>query len=64
MAAFMENKSNKAAKLSFCTFFLVIFLAFVLDPEHLLNSRSINFDVIAISETTLVKGKTPINSLN
>ena len=25
---------------------------------------SINFDVVAISETTIVKGKTPVNSLN
>ena len=29
-----------------------------------LNSTSINFDNIAISETRTVKGKTPVNSLN
>ena len=34
------------------------------DLEYLLNSTSINFDVIAISETRIVKGKTPVNSLN
>ena len=34
------------------------------DLEYLLNSRSINFDVIAISETRRVKGKTPVNSVN
>ena len=34
------------------------------DLEYLLNSTSIIFDVIAISETRIVKGKTPVNSLN
>ena len=34
------------------------------DLEYLLNSTSINFDVIAISETRRVKGKTAVNSLN
>ena len=34
------------------------------DLEHLLNSASINFDVISIGETRIVKDKTPINSLN
>ena len=34
------------------------------DLEYLLNSTSINFYVIAISETRIVKGKTPVNSLN
>ena len=34
------------------------------DLEYLLNSTSINFDVIAISETRIVKVKTPVNSLN
>ena len=34
------------------------------DLEYLLNSTSINFDVIAISETRIVKGKTPVNSLD
>ena len=34
------------------------------DLEYLLNSTSINFDVIAISETRIVKDKTPVNSLN
>ena len=34
------------------------------DLEYLLNSTSINFDVIAISETRIVKFKTPVNSLN
>ena len=34
------------------------------DLEFLLNSASINFDVIAISETRIIKGKTPVNSLN
>ena len=34
------------------------------DPEYLLNLTSINFDVIAISETRILKGKTPVNSLN
>ena len=34
------------------------------DLEYLLNSTSINFEVIAISETRIVKGKTPVNSLN
>ena len=33
------------------------------DLEYLLNSTSINFDVIAISETRIVKGKTSVNSL-
>ena len=33
------------------------------DLEYLLNSRSINFDIIAISETR-IKGKTPVNSLD
>ena len=34
------------------------------DLEYLLNSTVINFDVIAISETRIVKGNTPVNSLN
>ena len=34
------------------------------DLEYLLNSTSIKFDVIAISEARIVKGKTPVNSLN
>ena len=34
------------------------------DLEYLLNSTTINFDVIAICETRIVKGKTPVNSLN
>ena len=34
------------------------------DLEYLLNSTSINFDVIAISETRIVKGKTLVNILN
>ena len=34
------------------------------DLEYLLNSTIINFDVIAISETRIVKGNTPVNSLN
>ena len=34
------------------------------DLEYLLNSTSINFDVIAISERRIVKGKTPVSSLN
>ena len=34
------------------------------DLEYLLNSTSINFNVIAISVTRIIKGKTPINSLN
>ena len=34
------------------------------DLEYLLNSTSINFNVIAISETRIVKGKTPVNTLN
>ena len=34
------------------------------DLQYLLNSTSINFDVNAISETRIVKGKTPVNSLN
>ena len=34
------------------------------DLEYLLNSTSINFDVIAISETSIVKGKTPVKTLN
>ena len=34
------------------------------DLQYLLNSTSINFDVIAIRETRIVKGKTPVNSLN
>ena len=34
------------------------------DLEYLLNSTSVNFDVIAISETRIVKGKTPVNRLN
>ena len=33
------------------------------DLEYLLNSTSIDFDVIAISETRIVKDKTPVNSL-
>ena len=33
------------------------------DLEYLLNSTSIDFDVIAVSETRIVKGKTPENSL-
>ena len=32
--------------------------------EYLLNSTSINFDVMAISETRIVKGKIPVNTLN
>ena len=34
------------------------------DLEYLLNLASTHFDVIAISETRIVKGKTPVNSLN
>ena len=34
------------------------------DLEHLLNSASISLDVIFISETRVVKDKTPVNSLN
>ena len=34
------------------------------DLEYLLNSASINFDVIAISETRIAKDKTPVNNLN
>ena len=34
------------------------------DLEYLLNSTSVSFDVIAISETRIVKGKTPVNSLD
>ena len=34
------------------------------DVEYLLNSASVNFDVITVSETRVVKGKTPVNSLN
>ena len=34
------------------------------DLEYLLNSTSINFDIIDISETRIVKSKTPVNSLN
>ena len=33
------------------------------DLKYLLTSTSIKFDVIAISETRIVKGKTPVNSL-
>ena len=34
------------------------------DLQYLLNSTSIKFHVIAISETRIVKGKTPVSSLN
>ena len=34
------------------------------DLEYLLNSTSINLDVIDISETRIFKGKTPVNTLN
>ena len=34
------------------------------DLKYLLNSTSIYFDTFAISETRIVKGKTPVNSLN
>ena len=34
------------------------------DLEYLLNSTSISFDVIAISETRIFNGKTLVNSLN
>ena len=34
------------------------------DLEYLLNSTSINFNVTTISETRIVKSKTPVNSLN
>ena len=32
--------------------------------EYLLNSANINFDVVAITETRIVEGKTPVSSLN
>ena len=41
-----------------------IFNEFIEDLEYLLKSTSINFDVIAISETRVVKGKTSINCSN
>ena len=34
------------------------------DLEYLLNSTSVSFDVITINQTRIVKGKTPVNSLN
>ena len=34
------------------------------DLEYLLNTTSINFDVIAICETRIVQGKTPVDNLN
>ena len=34
------------------------------DFEYLLNLTTISFNVIAISETRIVKGKTPVKSLN
>ena len=40
------------------------FLKNIEDLEYLLNSTSISFDVIAISETKTVKSKAPVNSLN
>ena len=33
------------------------------DLEYLLNSTSINFDVIAVSETRIIKGKAPVKKL-
>ena len=58
------NKLNNKCTLSLFHINSCFFSKNIEDLEYLLKSTSINFDVIAISETRIVKGKTPVNSLN
>ena len=57
------NKLNNKCLSLFCINFCSLSKN-IEDLEYFLNSTSINFNVIAISETRIVKGKTSVNSIN
>ena len=62
----LNKLNNNSVKLNntLCRFFIFLFsLKKYCRSWILLNSTSINFDVVAISEIRIVEGKSPVNSL-